>query len=99
MAKAKTKKINHEEMLAKIRAYKSLQSSKAAIEAELEQYKNDIIGVMTAHDLDEYEVDVFKVTYKDVSRSAIDSKRLKAERPDLYDKYLTESVSKRFSIA
>lgn len=99
MAKAKIKKINNAEMLEKIRSYKSLQSSKKVIEEELEQCKNAIVDVMTAHNLDEYEVDVFKVTYKDVSRAAIDSKRLKSERPDIYDKYLTELVSKRFNIA
>ncbi len=55
--------------------------------------------MMTEFNLEEYEVDVFKCTYKYVSTPRIDSKRLKAERPDLYKKYLTETTSKRFLIA
>lgn len=39
------------------------------------------------------------VTWKPVSRSAIDAKRLKAEQPDIYSSYLTESSYRRLSVA
>lgn len=98
MAKAKIKKINHAEMLEKIRAYKSLNSSKEAIEKELEQCKNYIIDVMTTHNLEEYEVDAFKVTYRGSERTSVDSDRLKTERPDVYKKYSKTSIVKRLNV-
>ena len=40
------------------------------------------------------DVDGFKVTYKSQSKSGVDSKRLKAEMPEIYNKYQTESVNR-----
>lgn len=99
MAKARVKRINHTEMLAKIREYKELKSTIDNLKQQQDSVKDQIIRVMTDYDLDTYEVDVFKVTYKDVTQTRIDSKRLEKERPDLYEKYLTETTSKRFRIA
>lgn len=99
MAKTKVRKINQAEMLEKIRHIKKLQSDVKAINDVIEAEKKDIIGVMTEHELDTYEVDVFKVSYKDVVQERIDSKKLRAERPDIYEKYLNQTTSKRFLIA
>lgn len=99
MAKAKVKRINHKEMLEKIREYKELKGTIDDLKQQQDDVKNDIIKVMTDYELDTYKVDVFTVTYKDVTTTGIDSKRLEAERPDLYGKYLKETTSKRFRIA
>lgn len=99
MAKKKAKKINHDEMLERNRSIKSLQSSVKALENEIEENKRVIKDMMTEFKLEEYEVDVFTCTYKDVSSTKLDSARLKSERPDLYEKYLTETTGKRFVIA
>lgn len=99
MAKAKVKRINHTEMLEKIREYKVLKSTIDDLKQQQDSVKDEIIRVMTDYKLDTYEVDVFKVTYKDVTTTGIDSKRLEKERPDLYEKYLKETTSKRFRIA
>lgn len=39
------------------------------------------------------------VTWKPVSKNIVDSKRLKAERPDIYTDYLTQSSYRRLSVA
>ncbi|AVX21629.1 putative phage-type endonuclease [Carboxydocella sporoproducens DSM 16521] len=51
--------------------------------------------------LGDYEVGFIgkrKVTWKTVTSARLDTKRLKAEMPDIYSQYCTESVMRRFSI-
>lgn len=40
----------------------------------------------------------FSVTWKPTRRKSLDSKRLKSEQPDIYEKYIKESISRRFII-
>lgn len=44
------------------------------------------------------EVEGFKVNYTIVISTTLDSKRLKSELPDLWNKYSKESITRRFSI-
>lgn len=97
--KAKVKKINHEEMLERIRNIKKLQSEAKALNEVIEAEKKAVIEVMTEHELDTYEVDVFTVTYKAVEQERVDSSKLKTERPDIFDKYSKLVTSRRFVIA
>lgn len=43
-------------------------------------------------------VDEFKVNYTIVISTTLDSKKLKAELPDLWNKYSKEGITRRFSI-
>lgn len=40
-----------------------------------------------------------KIMWKQISKSTVDTKRLKTEKPEIYDSYLTTSSYRRFSIA
>lgn len=40
-----------------------------------------------------------KVTWKQVSRSSVDTKRLRSEQPDIYNSFLTQSSYRRLSVA
>ena len=40
-----------------------------------------------------------KIMWKQISKSTVDTKRLKTEQPEIYDSYLTTSSYRRFSIA
>lgn len=99
MAKVKVKKINQEEMLEHIRAIKSAKQAIKDLEEQIKADQSAIITVMNDHGLDEMNIDVFKVSYKDVSTDRLDTTALKKELPDLYGKYVKTSVSKRFLIA
>ena len=44
------------------------------------------------------EVEGFKVNYTIVISTTLDSKRLKSELPDLWNKYSKEGITRRFSI-
>lgn len=99
MAKVKVKKINQEEMLEHIRAIKSAKQAIKDLEEQIKADQSAIITVMNDHGIDEMNIDVFKVSYKDVSTDRLDTTALKKELPDLYGKYVKTSVSKRFLIA
>lgn len=99
MAKVRVKKINQEEMLEHIRAIKSAKVAIKELEEQIKADQSAIITVMNDHGIDEMNIDVFKVSYKDVSTDRLDTTALKKELPDLYGKYVKTSVSKRFLIA
>lgn len=40
-----------------------------------------------------------KISWKEISKSGFDSKKLKAEQPEIYNNYLTQSSYRRFSVA
>lgn len=39
------------------------------------------------------------VTWKQINKSSIDTKRLKTEKPDIYNDYLTQSQYRRLLVA
>lgn len=40
-----------------------------------------------------------KISWKQISKSSVDTKRLKTEKPDIYNDYLTQSQYRRLSVA
>lgn len=44
------------------------------------------------------ENESYRVSWKNISRSSIDEKRLKAEQPEIYEKYRRETTSRRFTV-
>lgn len=53
----------------------------------------DAAGVDTLAGLD------YKITYKAVTSSRLDSKALKADQPELYAKYTKQTTARRFCLA
>jgi predicted phage-related endonuclease len=54
---------------------------------------------MTASGSDEINGATFKITWKEVTSSRLDSKALKAAAPDLWDRFSKTTTSRRFVIA
>lgn len=68
---------------------------------ELETAKNAAANQLKSY-LKEAEVGTVgdrKITWKAISKSTVDTKRLKAEQPDIYTNYLTQSRYRRLSVA
>lgn len=57
------------------------------------QQHMDAAGVDTLAGLD------YKITYKAVTSSRLDSKSLKADQPELYAKYTKQTTARRFCLA
>ncbi|MBB5148210.1 YqaJ viral recombinase family nuclease [Ureibacillus thermosphaericus] len=79
-----------------IEAIESLKAEKKQIEEQLKAYENQL--KMTLEDASVGVTNRFKITYKAVTQNRIDSKRLKEEHPEIYEKYLKSSISRRLTI-
>ena len=66
-----------------------IETEKRQIDQELKLYLGDAEMAENQH---------YRVSWKNFSRSSIDEKRLKAEQPEIYEKYRRETTSRRFTV-
>ncbi len=86
------------EMESKIRELRQLQQLIDEATAEAETIKDAIKATMTAQGADELTAGDFRVTWKAVTASRLDSKALKAAMPDVYGQFCKASTSRRFCV-
>lgn len=79
-----------------IEAIESIKTEEKQLELQRKEYENQL--KMTLGESAEGHSDRFKVTYKTITSSRLDSKRLKEEQPAIYEKYINDSLSRRLSI-
>lgn len=68
---------------------------------KLETEKNAAANILKSY-LKEAEIGIVgerKITWKEIFKSSLDTKRLKSEKPDVYTDYLTQSSYRRLSVA
>lgn len=61
-----------------------------------ERYKNELLKAM--EDCETASLDGYEITNKSTSRTTVDSKKLKAEMPKIYNQYAKTTESRRFVI-
>ncbi len=66
-----------------------IETEKRQIDQELKLYLGDAEIAENEH---------YRVSWKNFSRSSIDEKRLKAEQPEIYEKYRRKTISRRFTV-
>lgn len=80
----------------KIMELKNIERQIKALQSEADAIKDELKSEMGN---DEHrEVGGFTVNYTIVINTTLDSKKLKAEMPSLWDKYSREGITRRFSI-
>ena len=84
-------------MQDKIREYREYQRMKEDIESTLDALRLDIITDMG--DADEVTAGDYKVRYKAVTSSRLDTTALKKELPDIAARFMLTSTTRRFSVA
>ena len=82
-----------------IKNIRELERMREEIEKELEAAKDEIKAYMTAHNTYEISGDDFKVTWNERTSSRIDTKALKAELPDICERYTVKSTTRYFKVA
>ena len=87
------------EINAKVQELKELEAMQSEIAAEMDAIKDALKAEMTRRKTEELSVGVFKVRYKPVTSKRFDSKAFKASHGALYDEYVKESTSMRFTVA
>lgn len=66
-----------------------IETEKRQIDQELKLYLGDAEIAENEH---------YRISWKNFSRSSIDEKRLKAEQPEIYEKYRRKTISRRFTV-
>jgi len=85
-------------MAAKVHELKKLKLTISDLEKEVAEIENYIKAEMTAQDVSEMIVDVFKIRWMPYSATRIDTTALKAELPDIAARYSKTTQSRRLSI-
>ncbi len=84
--------MSNTELNRKLRKLKELKIMQDELQGEIK-------GYMTAAKINILNVDVFKVTYKEVISSRFDSTAFKKTHQELYNQYLKHTVTKQFVVA
>lgn len=92
--------MNETEMLTAVKQLQTLAEQRKLIEEAEEEIRKQLKSSLEAEHTEEVNLPGgHKVSWKEVFSNRIDSKKLKAEMPDLYNKYLSVNVTRRFTIA
>lgn len=85
------------EIITKARELRELQALIEEAQQEAEAIKDDLKAAMG--DAEELRAGEYKITWKSVSSSRIDTTALKKALPDLARQFTRETVSRRFCVA
>lgn len=99
MAKKTKKKIDMDRMVELVRSIKEHEQIIKQLTAEADEAKDEIKAVMTELGLEEMNVDVFTVRYKEVVSERFNTKLFQSGNPDTYKMYLTASSCMKFTIS
>jgi len=87
------------EIVSKIEALKEWESILEEAKAEVESLKDTIKKEMDSRGVEELEAGQFIARFTTVVSNRLDTTALKRENAALYQRYLKQSTSRRFSIA
>ncbi len=80
----------------KIKNYFELKEQKGLLDNQITEIENQIKGELKNAEFG--FAPGYSITWKNTSRNVVDSKKLKSEYPEIYEKVVKESKSRRFSI-
>lgn len=84
-----------DEKLAQLRRCRHTMDT---LKKEAESIETEVKAELEARGAEQVETLHYKVTWKTVTSTRLDTKALKAERPEIYARYASESVTKRFTV-
>ena len=87
------------EMEAKVSELRELRRLADDLAAEIGALEDDLKAYMAANNADELHGPSFKITWKPITSSRLDSKALKAAAPELWDRFTKTTTSRRFILA
>ena len=90
--------MSNNEIVSKIEELKELEALIREAEAEVEALKEDIKKVLTEQNTEELTAGRYVVRWTSVVSNRFDTTTFKKEMEELYNRYIKETKSKRFSI-
>ncbi len=90
--------MNKQELENQVRELKELKLMQEELQTEITAIEDKIKTEMTKQNVNELQVGIFKIRYVDVTSNRFDTTSFKKIYSDLYNQFLRQSNSKRFSI-
>ena len=87
------------ELEAKVAQLRELRRMADELAGEIAATEDSLKAYMTANGTDELHGPSFKITWRDVTSSRLDSKALKSAAPELYDRFTKQTTTRRFIVA
>jgi len=89
---------NIQSITQKAREMKELQRLAEDLQSEIVALQDDIKATMTAQGVDEMTAGEYKIRWSTVVNKRFDTTAFKTRYQDLYNQYIKESITKRFSV-
>ena len=83
----------------KVATLRELRRMADELAAEIAAAEDELKAYMTAHDADTIHGPSFKITWKEVESSRLDSKALKAAAPSIWAQFTKLTTNRRFIVA
>ena len=87
------------ELESKVAELRELRRMADELAAEITATEDTLKAYMTANGADELHGASFKITWKEVTSSRLDSKALKAAAPELWQRFSKQTATRRFIVA
>ena len=91
--------MNNQELAKKARELKELKIMQEELQAEITAIEDSIKAEMTAQNVNELIVDVFKIRWMPITSNRFDTSAFKKVYSDLYNQFTRVIETKRFTIA
>lgn len=88
-----------QEMEIKVNELRELRRMADELAAEITATEDTLKAYMTANQADELHGSNFKITWKEVTSSRLDSKALKAAAPEMWAQFTKQTTTRRFIVA
>ena len=90
--------MSQNEITSKVATLRELLRMSEELTAEIESIKDELKAHMDATETDTLTGTDYKITYKPVTSTRIDSTKLKKDFPDIYTEYGITTTSRRFMV-
>ena len=87
------------EIIRKLNELSELRRMADELNAEIEAIQDEIKAHMTAEETDTLTAGAFKVTWKPVTSTRIDTTALRKDLPEIWQEYGKTTTTRRFSVA
>ena len=87
------------ELEAKVAELRELRRMADELAGEIAATEDELKAYMTANNANELHGPSFKITWREVTSSRLDSKALKAAAPELWQRFTKQTTTRRFIVA
>lgn len=87
------------ELETKVAELRELRRMADELAAEITATEDELKAYMTANNADELHGPSFKITWKGVTSSRLDSQALKAAAPTIWEQFSKQTTTRRFIVA